>query len=95
VLYLVVCVFSDVVPLPNAAQKKDGEDKLTPHNMAYMGCEVNVGNGKGIVVLTGMKTCMGSIAHMLNKGMPFCVCHQSRRLVLLFWLLVSVFNVIL
>eukprot|EP00455_Lapot_gusevi_P030766 TRINITY_DN3313_c0_g1_i4.p1 TRINITY_DN3313_c0_g1~~TRINITY_DN3313_c0_g1_i4.p1 ORF type:complete len:1035 (+),score=466.03 TRINITY_DN3313_c0_g1_i4:57-3107(+) len=45
--------------------EKKHEKKLTQANMAFMGCEISNGRAKGIVVKTGMKTSMGSIAHLI------------------------------
>jgi magnesium-transporting ATPase (P-type) len=37
-------------------EKEKKEAALTEKNMIYMGCTIQDGNGKGIVVKTGMKT---------------------------------------
>eukprot|EP00808_Paulinella_micropora_P016553 g23660.t1 len=44
------------------------EEALNPPNLAFMGCMVETGNGngKGVVVRTGMKTAMGSIQRQLH-----------------------------
>lgn len=44
------------------------EEALTEANMVYMGCSVQDGRGKGVVVKTGMKTKMGEIAHLLKTA---------------------------
>lgn len=41
-------------------------EKLTADNMAFSSCNVKAGAGVGIVVATGMKTRVGSIAALLN-----------------------------
>jgi Ca2+-transporting ATPase len=54
----------------NAAgtHEHEGVEHLTDANMAYMGCVVVDGYGRGLVVHTGMKTRMGEIAHLLNQA---------------------------
>lgn len=49
-------------------EKKKKEDALTDPNMVYMGCAVQDGRGRGIVVKTGMQTKMGEIAHLMNTA---------------------------
>eukprot|EP00606_Chrysophyceae_sp_TOSAG23-5_P000404 GSChrysophyteH2.ASY1.ANO1.399.1 assembled CDS len=43
-------------------------EKLTADNMAFSSCNVKAGSAVGIVVATGMKTKVGSIASLLNGG---------------------------
>jgi magnesium-transporting ATPase (P-type) len=42
-------------------------EKLTADNMAFSSCNVKAGSAMGIVVATGMRTRVGSIAALLNK----------------------------
>lgn len=42
-------------------------EKLTADNMAFSSCNVKAGSGIGIVVATGMRTRVGSIAALLNE----------------------------
>lgn len=61
-----------VQPLEDEKEEKKGgkqdEKKLTAANIAFMGCDVSSGRGKGFVVKIGMQTNMGSIADTLNKA---------------------------
>jgi len=69
----------DVPKTAKLKQKKEGEEKLTPENMAFSGCSVTSGNGKGIVTDTGMSTRIGRIAQLMagddaGKGKTKCGC---------------------
>ena len=58
-----------VMPAEAAVKKANADEgKLNPINTAYMGCDINNGRGQGLVIKTGMKTSMGSIADMLNSA---------------------------
>jgi Ca2+-transporting ATPase len=50
------------------AKKEKKEEALTDANMIHMGCTITEGQGKGVVVKTGMHTRMGEIAHLLNTS---------------------------
>eukprot|EP00931_Biecheleriopsis_adriatica_P083339 TRINITY_DN5691_c0_g1_i3.p1 TRINITY_DN5691_c0_g1~~TRINITY_DN5691_c0_g1_i3.p1 ORF type:complete len:1094 (+),score=262.48 TRINITY_DN5691_c0_g1_i3:82-3363(+) len=69
----------DVPKTAKLKQKKEGEEKLTPENMAFSGCSVTSGKGKGIVTDTGMATRIGRIAQLMagddaGKGKTKCGC---------------------
>merc|ERR1719188_1445803 len=50
---------------------EEGSGKLTPEHMVFSGCSVKSGNARGVVVATGMKTAVGSIAALLaGKDKP-------------------------
>jgi len=51
--------------IPKKAAKGE-EDKLRPENVAYSGCNVTSGSGKGVVIRTAMDTEVGKIAGMLD-----------------------------
>lgn len=61
---------ADYVFNSHATSKSEGgkEQTLTSPNMAYMGCSILDGRGKGVVVRTGMTTRMGKIAQLLNDA---------------------------
>lgn len=70
----------DVPKSLKAKTKKEGEaEKLTPENMIFSGCSITNGNGKGLVLETGMSTRIGKIAQMIagnGEGMKkkcFCL----------------------
>eukprot|EP00457_Paulinella_chromatophora_P000770 gb/GEZN01000770.1/.p1 GENE.gb/GEZN01000770.1/~~gb/GEZN01000770.1/.p1 ORF type:complete len:1195 (+),score=139.50 gb/GEZN01000770.1/:43-3627(+) len=42
------------------------EEELNPRNLVFMGCLIETGNGRGVVIHTGMKTRMGSIQRQLS-----------------------------
>eukprot|EP00457_Paulinella_chromatophora_P006625 gb/GEZN01006644.1/.p1 GENE.gb/GEZN01006644.1/~~gb/GEZN01006644.1/.p1 ORF type:complete len:534 (+),score=69.66 gb/GEZN01006644.1/:115-1602(+) len=50
----------------NATRESSHEEELNPRNLVFMGCMVETGNGKGVVVHTGMRTAMGSIQRQLS-----------------------------
>lgn len=53
----------------NDGDAEDGkEKKLTDKNIVYMGCVVQDGRGRGLVLKTGMETKMGKIAELLNQA---------------------------
>ena len=51
-----------------APSKSEKEVKLTPSNMAFMGCEVSDGRATCIVVKTGMDTRMGEISKLIETA---------------------------
>eukprot|EP00808_Paulinella_micropora_P026570 g25631.t1 len=54
-------------PDPNKQNEENREEtELNPRNLVFMGCLVEQGGGKGVVVKTGMKTRMGSIQTQLS-----------------------------
>eukprot|EP00438_Fugacium_kawagutii_P006217 Skav219205 [mRNA] locus=scaffold537:89353:95308:+ [translate_table: standard] len=56
----------DVAKTHKVKEKKDGPEKLTPETMAFSGCSITSGVGKGLVVDTGMSTRIGRIAQLIN-----------------------------
>lgn len=57
----------DVAKTNVVKERKEGSaEKLTADNMAFSSCNVKAGSGVGIVVATGMRTRVGSIAALLN-----------------------------
>jgi len=49
------------------AEEKKEEAHLSSKNMVFMGCTVQDGRGRGIVVKTGMQTKMGHVASLLSN----------------------------
>eukprot|EP00928_Gymnodinium_smaydae_P012483 TRINITY_DN1451_c0_g1_i6.p1 TRINITY_DN1451_c0_g1~~TRINITY_DN1451_c0_g1_i6.p1 ORF type:complete len:1115 (+),score=282.79 TRINITY_DN1451_c0_g1_i6:76-3420(+) len=67
----------DVAKTSKPKPTKGGEEKLTPPNMAFSGCNVTSGKGKGIVTETGMGTRIGEIAKLMageKKGQGKTCC---------------------
>ena len=57
----------DVAKTHKVKEKKEGApEKLTPETMAFSGCSITSGVGKGLVVDTGMSTRIGRIAQLIN-----------------------------
>ena len=57
----------DVAKSPGVKPQSPGHaEKLTAENMVYSSCNVKAGAAVGLVVATGMKTRVGSIASLLN-----------------------------
>eukprot|EP00439_Symbiodinium_sp_Y106_P086689 s548_g35.t1 len=55
----------DVTKTSKVKEKKEGPEKLTPETMAFSGCSVTSGAGRGLVTDTGMGTRIGRIAKLI------------------------------
>ena len=56
----------DVAKTSKVKEKKDGQpEKLTPETMAFSGCSITSGLGRGLVTDTGMNTRIGRIAKLI------------------------------
>eukprot|EP00457_Paulinella_chromatophora_P000794 gb/GEZN01000794.1/.p1 GENE.gb/GEZN01000794.1/~~gb/GEZN01000794.1/.p1 ORF type:complete len:1095 (+),score=173.48 gb/GEZN01000794.1/:46-3330(+) len=67
--------FVTLTPSPKAWQGEEGtakeekkEEHLNPPCLVFMGCAVEDGNGRGVVVKTGMQTRLGKIQNQLNMA---------------------------
>merc|ERR1719223_2733077 len=61
----------DVGKTEKVKPKKEGaEEKLTPENCVFSGCNVTSGKGIGVVCETGMATRIGKIAGLINEKGP-------------------------
>jgi Ca2+-transporting ATPase len=58
---------SDPVEVPLGKDQAAENDKLTPANMVFASTSVSSGNATGVVVATGMRTKVGSIAALLGQ----------------------------